>query len=219
MDQTCTPFSEWFFSVDWLEVFRALTQLLVGLAWPAAVLLLGWLFRHEIRNKFSDIESAGLSGVTFRAQEKKGVVDIQGLQLDVANHRPAVRMIEESIFNELKRLADEEQIKTLVNQLAIARLGRHFEEIYSIIFGSQIDGLRRIEAAGGDVSLGDAEEFYANVQSQNEFYAKHTFSEWSQYLKVMNLVRMEGSTVTLTDMGQEFLLFVASVKANQTRPN
>lgn len=213
----CSWFATWFAGVNWIEVFRIWKDLLVGLGWPASIIFLGWLFRREIRRKFKDLISAGPTGMTFRAQQDRHEpADLRSVALENLSHRPTVKSVAEDIFNNVDKIDGPEQVPVLVNQLALARLGRHFEEIYSVIFGSQVEGLKDLASADGVASLAQAEQFFETVKAKDqEFYSKITFSEWFQYLKTMDLAVIEGESVRLTDKGREFVMFVDEVKANQ----
>lgn len=217
----CATFTQWFVNIAWLEVFKVVKDLIVGVGWPAAIFLLGYTFRDELRNKLGYLQAAGPSGVTFHRQEFRKSLDLETLLLDVGNHRPAVRAVEDPILRDLEKVKDEQHIPVLVNQLAIARLGRHFEEIYSIIFQGQIEGLQRLEASGGNASVADAEQFYEQLKAREpEFYGDNTFTDWFRYIKTSGLAdHSSDTTIHITEMGSEFLLFVSATKVGRARPH
>ncbi|TJW05467.1 MAG: hypothetical protein E5W82_28920 [Mesorhizobium sp.] len=218
--QSGQTFSDWFFAVAWLDVFKVVTDLLVGLGWPAAIVLIAYAFRHEIRKKFDDLETAGPSGVTFRPQQRQEIEKLEELRLVAENSRPAQKVVEARILADLEIIQENQRLPVLVHHLALARLGRHFEGIYWVIFGSQIEGLRRLQDAGGRTSLAQAEQYFEQVKAEYpDFYATITFTDWFRFLQTSQLAALEGTNVAITDMGQEFLIFVDETKAGKTRPH
>ncbi|MER9277638.1 hypothetical protein [Mesorhizobium sp. M0522] len=207
-------------SIAWLEVFKVVAQLLVGLGWPAAVVLIAYTFRHEIKKKFDDLETAGPTGVTFRPQQGQEAEKLKELQLTASsNSSPVQHAVEEAILADLQAIQDSRRIPILVHQLALARLARHFEEIFWVIFGSQIEALRLLLDTGGKASTAQAEKHFEQVKSQHQdFYASNTFTDWFRYLRESGLVATDGESVSITDMGKEFLVYVAETKAGRTRP-
>ena len=66
--------------------------------------------------------------------------------------------------------------------LAQATLESHFAQTYSLIFGSQILGLRRLNERG-QVTLADAESFYNQYKAAfPQFYTNFPFQAWLNYL-------------------------------------
>ena len=49
----------------WLQFFTAVFDLLKGVAWPAAGMLVAWWFTPEIRKLLTNMKKAGPSGVEF----------------------------------------------------------------------------------------------------------------------------------------------------------
>lgn len=213
-------FSQWFFAVAWLDVFKVVTELVVGLGWPAALVFIAITFRKEIRKKFDDIESAGPAGVTFRQQSQVQVVETdQELKIEVSENASVVqKALEATLIRDLKPIDDQQRIPILVHQLAVARLGRQFESIYSVIFGSQLEGLKRLRDNGGQTSLDQAEQFFERVKVEHpDFYASSSFTEWFQFLQRSELATLVGSSVSLTELGREFLVYVDETKVGRTR--
>ncbi|RJG44351.1 hypothetical protein [Mesorhizobium sp. DCY119] len=213
-------FARWFVGVAWLEVFKAVTTLVVGVAWPFAIVLLALIFRAEIRNKIKDMLSAGPTGVTFQPQVTDATTrSTTELVLSTSpNHSSWHKAIEESILHDLKTIVPEKQLPVLIEQLASARIKSAFEAVFSNIFGSQIQGLHQLHLAGGSLSLNDAEQYFESVKKEHaEFYKDVTFSTWFRYLEINTLARIEGDRVELTDAGREFLMFVQATKAGLQR--
>ena len=70
----------------------------------------------------------------------------------------------------------------LIRQLAVARLSTVFERIYSLLFGSQIVGLRRL-AHSDKASLEEAKDFFEPYRRQyEEFYKDYGFEGWLGFL-------------------------------------
>jgi hypothetical protein len=114
----------------------------------------------------------------------------------------------------------EKQIDVLVRHLAAARLGRNFEQIYRVIFGSQIAGLKALaSASGGSTSREESASFFDGVKAKfPEFYEKNTFDEWIQYPKTAGLVTQTGDQISITELGREFLIYLGAVQLSENKP-
>ncbi len=197
----------------------AFSTLIIGIAWPAAVVLLGLLFRHEIKQKFGDIEQAGPSGVTFRQQASRQVTVIPGdLKTLPAAETAFQQMVQDAIIRDLDKMKDDTKISALVAALTKARIERGFEVTFAYIFGSQIGALQQLKQAGGRAPLANAELYFEQIKAQYpEFYAGATFANWAEYLEKNLLARIDGNDVVLTDAGDDFLSFVAQAKPGVPR--
>jgi len=208
----------WFIGIAWLEVFKAISTLLIGLAWPGSVVLLGYFFRKEISSKLADVETAGPGGVTFHKQQQPKADAMTTELIPHGTLTPFQKVIEDSIIKDLDAIADDKKMPILIAQLALAKIDRFFEYVYANIFGTQVHGLQQLRDAGGTVTLVRAEQFFDEVKAKfPEFYVNITFAQWFRYLEINRFAVIEAANVKLTDMGTDFLQFVAAQKAGDQR--
>ncbi len=189
--------------------------------WPLVSLIFGivfmYMFRSHIGGFISRIRSAGKDGVkldeTPDAQLEEQKKEIVQALMDIGSSqlRDEVEII---IFSDLKeRNLDTEgdTVKILVRHLAATRMALDFEQIYSLIFGSQIYLLKKLnEVAGQGKSMSFVDGYFKQVKTiEPEFYQKWELSDYVEYLHSRSLVTQDASQVHITVKGQEFLVWLA----------
>lgn len=194
-----------------------ITDLIASLAWPSIVATGGYYYREEIRGLFKRVQKIGLGGAQFETTPaqvpttvEKNIVSNQLRDVGLAR-TPFMSEVERRLLADLDSTPDEKRLPLLVRLLAQARIELACERIYSIIFGSQIRGLRELEKAGGQVPIKDAQEFFGSVKTEfPEFYDKIDFWDWISYLTRSDLVVTSTEDVELTPFGRDFLLYLAA---------
>ena len=131
-----------------------------------------------------------------------------------------ITKVETELHAELGIIDPEKQIDVLVRHLAIARLSRNFEQIYRIIFGSQIAGLTALAAApNGEAPASEASAYFDTIKAKfPEFYEKSNFEQWIQYPINADLIERLSDRLKITDMGREFLTYLTAVKLPIEKP-
>jgi hypothetical protein len=133
---------------------------------------------------------------------------------------PTIAKVETQLHAELGIIDPEKQIDVLVRNLAVARLGRNFEQIYRIIFGSQIAGLAALAAApDGEAPVSESSSYFDDIKAKHsEFYEKNTFEEWIQYPINADLAVRSGDRLKVTDLGRDFLTYLRETKLPAEKP-
>jgi hypothetical protein len=105
-------------------------------------------------------------------------------------------------------VAPDKRLDFVLRLLAQAQIEATFERIYRLIFGSQISGLRELNARR-QVTLAEAKQFYDGVAKQYpQVYPKYSFEEWLGFLRSQGLVSANDGKVIMTDMADDFLLYL-----------
>jgi hypothetical protein len=205
-------------NLDW---FRAIVDMVGSVSWPAAVVAIAFIFRHEIKKKVADVKEAGPHGVTFHTQSVEVTARAEArepLSLPQAGATPFQGVVRATIDRELSVIDETKKVPVLVDALSNARVTGFFESVFANIFGSQIRALEELEAAGGNTSLQRAKAFFEDTRNAYpDFYATANFEHWAKYLTIQGLVSEEGDNVAITDAGRDFLVFVRTRKAGQGR--
>ena len=203
-----------------MEILALAKDFILGLAWPSVILLLALIFRDDIRKAMPRLKKAGLSGIELDQQalsttrtfaetgELKPYQSIQRSNLMV--------LIETSILKSLETYKEEDHIHLLVHEVAIARIGRMCESIWDNIFTSQIQALALLRRNGGTASASELESVYGAVDPA--YPAEFGYDRWLNYLFANNLVAQTDGTISLTDLGSDFLDFVPSKAHLQRLP-
>lgn len=105
---------------------------------------------------------------------------------------------EEELRKDLQAFPQEQHVVVLLRAIARASLVSTFENIYGAIFGSQILGLRRLNAPS-EVSIEDAEEFFGTEAKAKrpEAYRSVSFDDWLAILINRQREMAEGALLLL----------------------
>jgi hypothetical protein len=199
-----------------MELLLALVDLLKALAWPVLVGGFLWYFRQEVKTLFDRLKKLGAAGAEFDDAKQSVMLP----KLDIDNLRefpnlgrtPFMGDLEKVLLSHLTLVNAPDQIPLLVRNLAQCRLELTFERIHSAIFNSQIEGLRKLEEAGGKVKKAEAETFFENVKSAYpDFYETLSFEQWASFLIRSDLIIIRQDEVQLLPLGKEYLLYLGAV--------
>lgn len=187
--------------------------LLEGLAWPAAAIVIALLYRDDIKSLLPQLRKAGPTGVELDPveQQRTSRAPVQQSGVIGSEHiatTPIAEEIEQNIRRDLQAVRDEEKVAVLTRVLARSRLETLFERLYYQIFGSQIAGLKVLNAYNS-TNLEGARNFLENSTHEvAKLYEGYGFAGWIGFLRDRGLIRQEGETIHITDFGREFLDYI-----------
>ncbi|MCV9997687.1 hypothetical protein OE766_05460 [Pararhizobium sp. YC-54] len=201
-------------SIPWLEWAKVTFN-----AWPLALLLIAWMFRKAVRMKILQISRLTRESIDFESQQLNAPrAAAPDLHLDqeprfetVSVKLPYINTIAESLHKDLASVPEDKKILVLVAKLAEARVAAAFEFVFGLIFGSQIDFLRRL--AEGSISRFDAETWYEEgPRKAHEELASWDFSTWATFLINQGLIEQIGGDIVITEPGRNFVIYVDTMK-------
>ena len=210
------------------EIINAIAHL----AWP---LVFGWIvvaFKPELlsflpsalQRKFK-VAVAGVVTLEMDALEQQqkitprlaesGAVELK--EIPGLTRTPAIANLERQIHAQLKTVTAE-PVDVLVRSLAQARLEAWFGKIYALIFGSQIHGLIELRARR-KIPTAQAIAYYEEYEKANpEFYKEYGFAGWIGFLRNTQLITQTEDDVVITDVGDDFLIWLEATKLSPNRP-
>lgn len=204
--------------MEWVKLIVELIRILI---WPGVVIMLGLTFKDDLKKLIPRILKAGPTGVEFDAQKQVVASTFTGELREIPGvvRTNTIAALEKKIHGELQVFNPEAHVDLLVRHLAQAQLQTAFERIYGIMFGSQIAGLRALVDAGGTVSRLDGVRFFnEQVESRPDLKnLRSNFDEWLRYLIRSGLVVDDGTKLSITDFGRDFLLYLASTHGNEAK--
>lgn len=206
-------------------------EIITALGWPHFSFLFALafvlLFRSQLSGLISRITSIDRSGVkatpTPEAQrEKQRTEAVQELLLAIGDSI-VLRGIEGRIRSELENRGLEAQgdtVKVLIKHLAAARILLEFEQVHNLIFGSQIFLLKKLNEVAGQ---GQTKEYVVVHFEQIKELFREDFSDWSceQYMVFLvgrSLVTVDRDTFHITNLGVEYLAWMARNGRSENRP-
>ncbi|HDL7470258.1 TPA: histidine kinase [Yersinia enterocolitica] len=206
--------------------------LLVGFVvfFPLIVLMLfGWLVsKHhdklygpsDYRDDTAFLEISSRAKIQVQAQQKATKLeftssihdksaDVRDLLAYGEQFSSSVESATESIIVDLKKRTlnyDSVTEKVLIRQLAVARVLIWFEQVYRVIFGSQISLLLELkEKSEGELYEKIKKVFDDNKKSSNNLFADWDFSQYIKYLITQELILVKDGGVFITPRGIDFL--------------
>jgi len=198
---------------DTIELVKAL----VPLAWPIVVLIAAFVFREQVKD------------VARRVLKLPGGIELQppkpqqtpeSLPLPTVPTRTVLPPPTEPVADAMKKLNAEldthfgndrvERERVLVRALSEAQVQLRLEQVYTVIFGSQIALLRRLHHYGPQ-SKAEAEKIFEAAKGYwPQIHKDATFDTWLQYLVSVEFVTVEGETIKPTRLVPAFLTYVTS---------
>ncbi|WP_020677492.1 hypothetical protein [Geopsychrobacter electrodiphilus] len=208
-----------------------MAEILSSLGWPhftfifAIVFLL--IFRTQISgfiSRISSIDKGGVktSPVPEAQREKEKTEAVQELLLAIGDSI-VMREVEGRIVADLqsKELETESgTAKVLIKHLAASKILLEFEQIHNLIFGSQIYLLKKLNEVTGqgqDAEVVKAQFDHVKSMFNKEFEA-WDFDKYMYFLTARSLVTIENNQYHITNLGVEYLTWIARNGRSENRP-
>lgn len=206
-------------------------EIIKAFGWPHFSFLFGLifllLFKNQLGDLISRVTSIGKEGVkaapTPEAQrEKKKTEAVQELLLAIGDSI-VLRDIEGRIKSDLtdrELEIDGDTVKVLIKHLAAVKLLLEFEQVYNLIFGSQIYLLKKLNEVVGQGQ--NRQNVIAHFKHVREMF-KSDLGDWSfeQYMAFLinrSLVTVDNETYHVTNFGVEYLTWMARNGRSENRP-
>lgn len=213
------------------DLEESMDELLKALSWPhfsfLFALIFVLLFQSQLAGLISRVTSIGKEGVkaapTPEAQrEKQKTEAVQELLLAIGDSI-VLRDIEGRIKSDLENYGlelDGDAVKVLIKHLAAAKILLEFEQVHNLIFGSQIFLLKKLNEVTGQ---GQKREYVLAHYEQVKEMFRSDFGDWSfeQYMAFLiarSLVTVDVDTYHITNLGVEYLTWLARSGRSENRP-
>lgn len=201
------------------------------LGWPnfsfLFALVFVFLFRTQLAGLISRVTSIDRSGVKAgpipEAQREDKKSEAVHELLVAIGDSIVLREVESRIKNDLKDReldTDGSTTKVLIKHLAASKVLLEFEQIHNLILGSQIVLLKRLNEVVGQ---GQKKEFVVAHFSNIKKFHKDQLGEWSfeQYMEFLItrlLVTIQDEKYHITNLGVEYLTWIARNGRSENRP-
>lgn len=208
-----------------------MNDLLSSISWPIVALLLGlfalFLFRAQIKDLLSRTTSIDRSGLkaasTPEAQREDRKTEAVQELLAAIGESPSLLDVEQRIRQDLTVRGLEttgDTVKVLIRHLAASQLLVQFEQVHNFIFGSQIFLLKRLnEVVGQGRHEDEIRHHFANVQKGfSEQLSKWTYDQYMRFLYDRSLVIRHGTIIHITNLGVEYLTWMARNGRSENAP-
>lgn len=195
---------------DWI-------QLADTLKWPVIIIIGLLIFRKPIVDLINRITKVGYGNKSVEAKQQttaseKKIEEVSNIDRVVGLFRPeTIEMFKEAITNEseVDNLNNsEEKIERLTNYSCILYIMRHFDIVYSDIFGSQIRILEHVNSHSSQTRE-SVKFFYENAKKNNpKFYENYSYEQYLNFLFNFTLLREDDDILNITILGVDFLKYL-----------
>ena len=200
-------------------VMDALQKVIGSLGWPHIALIIGIffmiIFRVPIATFIGRIRTVGKAGVTTETsplaqsdEKRKIAVD----ELMKVGDSIVLKELEHSTVKDLSsRGLDTEgdTVKVLIRNLAATQLALDYEQIYNLIYGSQILLLRRLNEAVGQGRLKEyMDDYFLKVKSKHQDLFTWSFEQYLDFLFKRALIITVDGKYHITTKGVDFLTWI-----------
>ena len=197
----------------------ALQKVIGSLGWPHIALIIGIffmiIFRVPIATFIGRIRTVGKAGVTTETsplaqsdEKRKIAVD----ELMKVGDSIVLKELEHSTVKDLSsRGLDTEgdTVKVLIRNLAATQLALDYEQIYNLIYGSQILLLRRLNEAVGQGRLKEyMDDYFLKVKSKHQDLFTWSFEQYLDFLFKRALIITVDGKYHITTKGVDFLTWI-----------
>ena len=195
-----------------------IVKIISSLGWPHIVLIFGVIFiiifRAPIATFISRIKSVSKKGgintteTTPEIQhEEKRKLAVE--QLMKVGDSIVLNEVEDNIIKKLSAdglETDSDSTRVLIRHLAATQLLLDYEQIHSLIFGSQIVLLKRLnEVLGLGRIEAYVEDFFSNVNDMYPSITDWSKDEYLRYLFESNLITIQDGNYHITMKGIDYL--------------
>lgn len=193
-------------------------ELVDSIKWPIAIIIIIILFLKPIKNLINRITKVGFGNKTLEASQQSVTKKIEDQEISAIDRAinlfrtETIEMFEDAVERETdinKLKSDSERIERLKNYSTIIYIKRHFDTIYTSIFGSQIRILQRLNTLNPE-NKDSIEVYYENAKRSNpNFYENYSYNDYLHFLINFNLIIVEkDETIQITILGADFLKYL-----------
>ena len=220
-----------------LPGMQNVVNLIVGIAWPASLLILVYLFRKELVDLFGRVKKIGKDGAEFDQAvpvrgdpSAPGPVTLPASAAPVAlgnssvkpsvdsRIAPAFRNLYSQLVSRTKErlpavrgMVSESDTDILISWAAELGAALHLERASRFIFQSQVDALEDLKWR--QVTKNSFKSFYDKaVDARPTFYSNYGFDQWFNFLVAMELVAGTDDAITVTAAGEALNMYMAERK-------
>ena len=198
-----------------MEVLDAIVDLLKGVSWPIAAIVIALAFKAEFRSMLPRLRRVGPTGAEFDAAEKQQTKSDQVQstgelkELPGFPRTPAIENLERQLHTNLQYIDSDKRLDLLLRLLAQTRLEAAFERIYRLIFGIQIAILKRLNEKSS-IIIDEASSIFLTYASQFQELQGYGFDSWLSFLVSNELIRKTTTSLEIADIGRDFLLYLVA---------
>ena len=194
-------------------------KIISSIGWPQASLIVAILiiicFYAPIKAFLWRVTKVGKDGVTTETlpaaqndgERKKAVDELMNIGDSIVRNELEQLIIKDLATRGIETQAD--QIKVLTRQLAFTQLSLDYEQIYTLIFGSQISLLKRLnDVVGQGRSKDYMDDYFSKVKVVYQEFNAWSLDQYLDFLFKRNLITNVNGKYHTTNKGVDFLIWM-----------
>lgn len=203
-------------------------ELIDSIKWPIVVIVAILLLIKPIKNLINRITKVGYGDKSIEATQQNATKKIEQQEKSTIDRalgmfrKETIEMFVNAVENETeisKLKTDQEKIERLKNYSTIIYVMRHFDHIYSSIFGSQIRILERLNTLQPE-NRDSLQFYYDNAKGYNpKFYENYAYANYLNFLFSFDLIREDDGLIQITNLGIDFLKYLTETNKNVNKLN
>jgi hypothetical protein len=207
-------------------------KLISSFGWPHVSLIFSLIFILVFKKSISEfigkIKSVGKEGLktetntiqTVELEEKRKQAVEELMEFGDSKVTKELEIIIRKDLNNRGLETSSDTAKILIRHLAATQLSLDFEQIYNVIFGSQLFLLRELnEAAGTGLDQNTINSHFEHVQGLFPEQLKHwNVDQYLSFLFRNTLITLKDNKYHITIKGTDFLIWLIKTSRNENRP-
>ena len=211
---------------------KIILDFLSSIAWPLTTIIIFLVLKNPITNFINNIKKFTYGGtgietnsVKQKEEDEDYLAELLGDGQDASNLDKVLAKFSDSALNAIDEIIENEtqisSVEGLQNKYdriykyaKLLILVKTAEKIYSLIYGSQIRMLQRLNYSQVETKT-ELKVYYDNAVKNNPVgYKDYTYESYLNFLVQNALIYIENENVSITDAGRDFLRYI--VEANLT---
>jgi len=199
-------------------------EIVEALKWPVVVVLFMIIFRKPISELIRRIKKVTPRGFDTSDDQTQAQIPADRAVDDLMKAFDSIVLkgYEKLIYDQLKDKgleASGDTTKVLVHHLASTQVQLHLELILSGIWQSQVQVLEVLNTSGSSLTDEDLAQIYEGAAGKYPLvFETYPFNAYMDHLIRSNLVIKSGDAYSITNLGVEFLQYVARYGRRPARP-
>ncbi|HLA55651.1 MAG TPA: hypothetical protein VK623_06105 [Flavobacterium sp.] len=207
---------------------------LADISWPVLIMLIVIFFEEQIRYLIKNTKKVNVGGGSIEIQNSQQTqteattLDAEILDIESNDElyeylreftESSQEIVKASILRDSKIVIETgENFNRLLTYSMLLYFEKHFQNVYRLIYGSQIEILYKID--GNDNETKDSLKYiYENAVAKSpNSYAEYSYGQYLQFMESYALIYIaENNNVKITDQGRDFLTFIERVNLPKTK--
>jgi len=195
----------------------------MNMSWPLVALIVivffMVLFKKDISLFLGRTQKIGKDGIHTLTVQIQQDPEKESLTEKLMKEFSSIilREQEDTIRKDLEGNNQQDKINLLIRRLALNQIILNFERVNAVIWGSQIAILDHLNSRNGDTTE-TLKTFYDSMaRIYPDTFANYSFENYLNFMVGFNLITQQQNRYFITNLGREFLVYLAASGQTKSR--